>query len=183
SWQIIAGFKQMARPTGIQTSMNLFQNCRKEFEKFSQKMDKLSEPYPLIKNGNSSAAERWRLVQQQKAVLNQYRMAVKAMDQSKSIIVFQEELSADLTTLAYLIDGGNPPEALNLLDRAIALDISNGQAWKLKGIMLLNFPEQQHAAVHSFRRYLQISPDSFDSYQIKSIIYSLESHVDSEILK
>ncbi len=108
------------------------------------------------------------------ALLKAYEKSLSEIQKSKEIVIIEEEFSRFLSRLAYLIDGSDPPRVERILERAIALDCSNAEAWKLNGIRFASKPEHRKEAIESFIRYLEIAPHAKDAMQIGRFVYELE---------
>jgi len=106
-------------------------------------------------------------------VVSSYSKALGSIENRKKLIVLEEELSLDLTSLAYFIGALDDSRSRELLHDALELDPSNALAWKMTGILLAKKPDRSSEAQLALIRYLEITPRASDAQQIRNLIRQL----------
>ena len=106
-------------------------------------------------------------------IIHDYKSAFSSIELIPRYNLGEEYLSKQYTKLAFVVDGSNPAESGRLLDLALQLDISNAEAWKLKGF--LSSSTNKLAAMKCFKRYLQISPRASDAPNIRKLLMDLNN--------
>lgn len=100
-------------------------------------------------------------------LIREYEYALERVEKADRIIVFEESMSTFLVGLAYAVNGDDPDRVDRLIDSALALDLSNGEAWKLKGIRAVKDPETKTEGIRALERYLQVNPRAGDAEMIR----------------
>lgn len=103
------------------------------------------------------------------AALLEYKAALAAVDTAETIVIMEEGFSVFLAHYAALINGNNMTRMKELVQRALELDPSNSDAWKVRGLIAMNESKPAEARA-AFRRYLQIDPWAPDIPEIKKMM-------------
>lgn len=102
-------------------------------------------------------------------VLSDYRMILNRVDNAPMIIILDENVSLFLTHYAFLIHGDDPVKMRDFISRALQMDCSNAEAWKVRGLLAMKESKFVEANA-AFRRYIQLEPGAADIANIKTLI-------------